>query len=139
MSLLLLLRSTALQQDPPTPSPGLTEVSLFEETDPQGQFGNYDCYDAAQLDQLHKQQHIDLRSMVGNDIVTTIPMLYLDLLTMDTLASIDMDALEQTTLVRAGERWTNGTCATDPTRKNWSILSVSCTTGDNYTQSVFER
>lgn len=138
MSLLILLRSTK-QLQPPVPTEGLEEIPLYEEADDlQGQFGNYDCYDAVQRTQLHKQQHVNLRSMVDDDIETTIPMLYLDLLPASYLEDLTMDDLERTTLVRAGERWTNGTVAADPARNNWRVLSISCSSGANFTQSVFE-
>lgn len=137
--LTLLLRSTNVPQ-PTVADVGFEEVPIGDEfNDPQGQFSGYDTYDSSQRIQLHKQKHINLRSMVDDDVVTTIPMLYLDLITMNSLNNMTMDDLERTTLVRPGERWTNGTVAVDTTRNNWRILSITCTTGTNYTESIFEK
>lgn len=135
MSLLLLRKAVPAQRPVDTE---LDEIPLRENfEDPQGRFLNYDAYDTNQLAALKNQQHIDIRSFEENDVVTTISMLYLDLLALTTLNNMTMDDLTSTTVVRAGERWTNGTVTKDPARKNWNKLFMPCSAGTNTTISLF--
>lgn len=136
MSLLILLRSTAPAVLPVQVE--LDEIVLRNEfEDPRGEFHNYDAYDDAQLAALKSQKHINIRSFEQYDVTTRIPMLYLDLLSINTLNTLTMEDIGLTTFVRAGERWTNGIVSKDPARNNWQVLSMPCVSGLNTTISAF--
>lgn len=95
-------------------------------------YDHYNAVPAAQAIQLRKQNHVNIRSFFG-DLLTTnllgrpVYMLFLDSLTMDDLADIKMTALDAQVTVREGEQWSVGTWARDASRKNWNVLSITCT------------
>lgn len=111
---------------------------LFEEF--EDNFRDYDTANDAQLNQLRKQEHVDLRSFESHEIRVPINMLYLDLLSMLTMNLHTVGDLDGDISVRSGEQWTNtGTSvivSRQGDRNNANGLSMACTTGDNSTASI---
>lgn len=122
----------------PNPPGDQSNIPLWDEfSDVAGRFINYDAHDTEQRNQLNRQQHVNIRSFENDDLLIAIPMFYLDLLPMSLLNNQRMIDLEGSTVVKAGERWTNASVAKDPLRKNWRVLSMECVVGINITESTF--
>lgn len=124
-----------------------TEVQITEEfTEPVAEYTNYEAIPIEHKQQIRRQRHINLRSFVGDtttfeDLARFVNMLYMDSLSMSSLADKKMNVLSVDLLARAtvrqGERWTAGTCAKDPTRNNWYGLSWDVVAGSvNIAQSI---
>lgn len=112
-------------------------ITIRDEFDDRaGRFINYDCYDDAQLQQLLKQKHADIRSFVQTDIFVPIDLNYLETLGMTDLDSMTMDDIEGSYLFQKGEAWTVGSAGPQSDRNHWNGISLNCSAGTNITTSV---
>jgi len=117
----------------------LADISISENFDSEsGRFRNYDAASLSQRGQLYKQSHADIRSFINEDVTALVPMLYLDLLSMNLVDLEQVGSLAGATTVRYGEQWTRGTVGTNVDRNNISGLELSCVAGVNTTQSVLK-
>lgn len=117
----------------------LADIYIGEKfEDAQGRFRNYDVIANPQQQQLYKQAHVDIRRFDNEDVTTFIPMLYLDLLSMNLLNLQQVGALGGSAVVRYGEQWTQGTVGANSDRNNINGIQLSCEAGYNVTESVLK-
>lgn len=115
----------------------LVEIPIKDDfSDREGRFRNYDAANRDQREQLYKQKHVDIRGFRQEDLSARIPMLYLDLLTMEILDVRTMSELNGNVVVRRGEQWTQGTVLKETDRNNAHGLNLSCSVGTTVTQSI---
>lgn len=101
-----------------------------------GEFTNYDTYDSGQRTQLARQKHVDIRSFQQALITAPYSMFSLAAETTSFLDGLTTSGLESAFVVETGESWSAGTVGPQSDRKNFSGISLSCTTGTNTTFSV---
>lgn len=113
-------------------------VPLTEEFDNAlGSFPNYTPYTVADQANITTLKHKDIRVMQQGALGATANMLALSTMTMSQLQGMTMDQIAAlTSTSRQGENWTVGTVASDATRGNLRILSVTLAAGTTTTQSV---
>lgn len=109
----------------------LKNIVIREEFDDgQGRFLHYDAYDVSQRAAIVNQKHVNIRTFTNDPITKNTEMGDLSLFTMGDLSTLTMDDLDgQTTVVRRGEEWTQGTVGLQADRNNWRGISLSCTAG----------
>lgn len=112
-------------------------IALTDEfTSPTGEFLNYDSYQTADRANTATLKHKDIRTMQQANITSTQSVFNLSSLSMQQLEGLAMSVLEGTTIVYSGEAWAGGTVASDPTRGNFRILSMTLAVGTNTATSV---
>lgn len=97
---------------------------------------SYDTYQTVDRENIAKLKHKDIRVLQQGDITIARNLANLNTLTMGDLDLLTMGQLEGTMTLRKGEAWTAGTVASDPTRSNLKILSLTLAAGLNTTTSV---
>ena len=86
---------------------------------------------SAQAQQLAKQKHTNIRSIDPKSPSVLATMLHMTaLFDMQTMQDMMMDELLGLFLVSLGESWSKGSISKDPTRNNWTVLSMDCPAGE---------
>lgn len=115
----------------------LVDIPIRENfEDQEGRFRNYDAANLDQRQQLVKQKHVDIRGFRQEDISVRMPMLYIDLLTMQILNEQTMLKLNGNVIIRRGEQWTQGTFLIELDRNNVHGMRLACPVGTTVTESV---
>lgn len=96
-------------------------ISLGDEFDNDlGQFADYE-----EDNPLKDQKHVDIRSIANQSKGVYISMLHLTaMFDMATLNERTMSHLRGTLDTTTGERWSKGSISNDPSRNNWTVLTV---------------
>jgi hypothetical protein len=91
-----------------------------------GEFEGYDA-DTPDEQEVATQKHVDMRSIIAESGAVYISMLHLTaMFDMATLNDRTMQQLRGTLDITTGERWSKGSISKDPSRNNWSVLTVQC-------------
>lgn len=115
----------------------LVDIPIRENfEDNEGRFRNYDAASLDQRRQLIKQKHVDIRGFRQEDLAARMPMLYIDLLTMEILDERTMGNLNGSVVVRRGEQWTQGLFYIELDRNNVHGMRLTCPVGTTVTESV---
>jgi hypothetical protein len=122
----------------PSATPPIGAVPLTEEfDDPFGRLVYYDARDTAAQNALAARQHINIRSF------TYAAAPRIEMINLDTIQVSDLDnyrvgnsasALDlESPRILDAEVWSSGTIASDPTRRNFTMLSLTCPAGQTTT------